>query len=76
METPNYFDEPTQVRFYDVSNSDYLGGIAIGDTIVCGCCGTELSIKEIIEDCKAAGFTGVVIEKLKWISISDSIIGE
>lgn len=46
----NYYDFPTQVRFYDVDGDHYLGGIAYQDVIICGCCGGTIEISEIIEN--------------------------
>ena len=34
-----YYNKPTQVKFYDVDNDLWVGGIAYHDEIICGCCG-------------------------------------
>ena len=42
----NYFDVPTQVRFWE---GRYIDGIAYRDEIICGCCGGIFSISNIYE---------------------------
>lgn len=58
------FDCPTQVKFIDFdrnigSNGEeepyWLGGIAFGDKIICGCCGGTLDIQEYYEDWDSFG---------------------
>ena len=58
------FDCPTQVKFIDfdrgISNDDnkepyWIGGIAFGDKIICGCCGGTLDIQEYYEDWDSFG---------------------
>lgn len=46
---PIYFNTPTQVAFWDVDGDHYIGGIAYGDEIICGCCGGVVSIEEVCE---------------------------
>ena len=45
----NYFEVPTQVKFWDVDGDHYIGGIAYRDKIICGCCGGIFDISEIYE---------------------------
>ena len=65
-----YFNSPTQVRFIDPFETEltgearWLGGIAYGDEVICGECGSVIELNEI-ED----------LEVLKWVSISDEILG-
>lgn len=40
----NYFEIPTQVKFWD---GRYIGGIAYRDEIICGCCGGIFGISDI-----------------------------
>lgn len=42
----NYFEVPTQVKFWD---GRYIGGIAYRDEIICGCCGGIFRISDIYE---------------------------
>lgn len=42
----NYFEIPTQVKFWD---GRYIGGIAYRDEIICGCCGGIFGISDIYE---------------------------
>lgn len=44
-----HFDFPTQVAFWDEEQESYVGGIAYGDEIICGCCGGVLEIEEVME---------------------------
>ena len=39
MKKYNYFDVPTQVKFWGYGSKRYYGGIAFQDKIICGCCG-------------------------------------
>ena len=45
----NYFEIPTQVKFWDDHSGHYIGGSAYRDEIICGCCGTVFRISEIYE---------------------------
>lgn len=72
-----YFEEPTQVNFYWDDDSgedgDYIGGIAIGDQIICGCCGGVFDVTEVIESAPV-GITPII--PLPWIDISETIKGD
>lgn len=52
-----YYDIPTQVKFYDSENNEWIGGIAYRDEIICGECGSifeldEFEVDEVVEmDC-------------------------
>lgn len=77
--TPLYYGTPCQVRFVDCgdpNNITICGGIAYKDEIICCCCGSILSIQEIINDAEKAGihFDDAIIE-LDWIDINQEIIG-
>lgn len=45
----DYFEVPTQVKFWDVGGDHYIGGIAYRNEIICGCCGGIFDISEIYE---------------------------
>jgi hypothetical protein len=49
MTTP-HFDMPTQVLFWDNDGSHYSHGIAVGETVICSCCGGLFDIEEIFEE--------------------------
>jgi hypothetical protein len=69
------FEEPTQVKFYNAPDENWLGGIAFGAAIICGCCGGVVEIDDIYEEAKENGIDNP-IEELRWIEISEAIIGE
>ena len=74
---PYFFETPTQVKFFDDAEDEpkYKGGIAYGDVIVCGCCGSVVEISDLLQyysDKEA----NLVIIPLEWIDISEAIIGE
>ena len=80
-----WFEVPTQVKFYDPYESEdenaailtnFTGGIAFEDKIICGCCGGVISIDELYEGADEDKFTGEVIIPMEWIDISETIIGE
>lgn len=67
-----YFDIPTQVKWknpdFDETNesdTEYFGGIAYKDEIICVCCGGTIPISEVDE-----------IIEFDWINLSDEIIGD
>lgn len=82
-----YFDDPTQVVFYDLDNTDEcskplrIGGIAYADKIICGCCGGTIDIVDYLadfeyamENCETAVYEP--LEELSWVDISEAIVGE
>ena len=46
-----YFDNPTQVLFYNIDADDgnYTFGIAYHDTVICGCCGGVFMVDELYD---------------------------
>ena len=64
-----YYDYPTQVIFKDssdiVDEPLWIGGIAYHDEVICGECGSILSLEDIEE-----------IIDLPWVSISEEIGGD
>lgn len=46
MKKYDYFEAPTQVKFWD---GRYIGGIAYRDEIICGCCGGIFKISDVYE---------------------------
>lgn len=58
------FEKPTQVMFIDDDNETCFG-IAFGDTVICGCCGSTFDVSEV-----------EIVQTLEWIDISDAIRGE
>ena len=49
MKKYNYFETPTQVKFWEYFDEQYFGGIAYRNEIICGCCGGIFSISKIYE---------------------------
>ena len=45
----DYFEVPTQVKFWEYFDEHYFSGIAYRDEIICGCCGSIFSISKIYE---------------------------
>ena len=64
-----YYDYPTQVIFKDspdvMDEPRWIGGIAYHDEVICGECGSILSLEDIEE-----------IIDLPWVSISEEIGGD
>ena len=73
--TPLYYGTPCQVKYWNVDDAEYVGGIAIYDKLICGCCGSICDIDEVV----AAGvkdglhWDDVIIE-LEWKDIDKNII--
>ena len=72
MEKIMSFDRPTQVAFWE--DNHYIGGIAYGSEIICGCCGGVVEIAEVYEFAPE-GVTPIVVYE-DWVAFDDSIIGE
>ena len=45
-----YYDNPTQVEYYDFENDCYVNGIAYKDEIICLCCGGVIGLEDLFED--------------------------
>ena len=75
--TPLYYGTPCQVRYYDAGCDIYIGGIAFQDQVICGCCGGNRQIQDIIDDAALCGihWDDAIIE-LEWVDISGVIQGE
>lgn len=43
------FKRPTQVAFWESEQERYIGGIAYGTEIICGCCGGIVEVEEVYE---------------------------
>lgn len=73
--TPLFYNEPTQVKFYD--GLEFVGGIAYQNYIICGCCGGIFQIEDVIEMAKANDihFDDAIVE-LEWVSIEEEIRGD
>lgn len=70
-----FFEVPTQVKFYEAAEEDYIGGIAYKNEIICGCCGLVFEISDVIAEAEEDGIEEPII-KLPWIDIQSEIIGE
>ena len=81
-----HYDIPKQVRFLDLGDTGsdkpiWMGGIAIDDSIICGCCGACFSIQDLFDDWTAYGrevypeIDTPLEEYDYWVDISESIIG-
>lgn len=72
----NYFEVPTQVKFWDYFDEHYIGGIAYRDEIICGCCGSVLEISEIYEAAPNGLDNDPIIVVHGWKDFSDKICGK
>ena len=82
-----HYDFPKQVKFLDLGDTGsdepiWIGGIAIGDQIVCGCCGVCVDIQYLFDDWNEYGkdehpdIETPLEEYDYWVDISESIVGE
>ena len=70
----NFYECPTQVKFWDYDNHEWNYGIAYGDEIICGCCGGIFEIDEVIEYGKDE--VQMPIHECKsWVDLSNEIYG-
>ena len=75
MKMNNYYNEPTQVKFWDTCGDRYLGGIAYQDKIICGCCGGAAYISEIYESAPDT-LEDPIVPYDDWVDISSEIRGD
>ena len=68
----NYFEVPTQVKFWD---GCYIGGIAYREEIICGCCGYALDISSIYEFAPDTLEEDPIIPYDNWVDLSSEICG-
>ena len=83
---PEYFNLAKQVKFLDMGDTDgkevWHWGIAINDSIVCGCCGFIFPIEDIFKDWEEYGKeehpnVEAPIEIYDyWVDIQEAIRGE
>ena len=80
------FDTPTQVKFVDFgiapedNNGEvlWLGGIAYGNEIICGCCGAIILLEDLYADYEDLkddfpGLESPIEIYNDWVDISDCI---
>ena len=63
-----YYETPTQVKWFDDLEDVWVGGIAFGNVIICGCCGNIIKLDNFEK--------GEVVEYEDWIDIEKEIRGE
>ena len=72
----NYFEIPTQVKFWDVDGDHYIGGIAYRNEIICGCFGGIFDITEFYESAPDTLKEDPIIPYDNWVDISNDICGD
>lgn len=86
MERITYFENPTQVRFYDLENDCWIGGICYGEKLICGCCGGVVNLNDFCGEYQDWYDMSTEEEKKKlpanpieiysnWVDISEAITG-
>lgn len=76
MKKYDYFEVPTQVKFWDYEGGHYLGGIAYRDEIICGCCGGIFDISEIYKLAPDTLLGGPIVRLNGWKTIKYDICGD
>lgn len=72
----NYFEVPTQIKFWDYEGGHYLGGIAYRDEIICGCCGNIFDISKVHEFAPDTLEEDPIVVYYTWVDISSEIYGD
>ena len=72
MKKYNYFEAPTQVKFWD---ERYIGGIAYRDEIICGCCGGIFRISDVYEVAPDILEEDPIVVYDTWVGLSSEICG-
>ena len=75
MKKYDYFNGPTQVKFWETCGDHYIGGIAYRNEIICGCCGGIFDISEIYESAPDTLEDPIVVYD-NWLDISSEICGD
>ena len=73
MKKYNYFEAPTQVKFWD---ERYIGGIAYRDEIICGCCGGIFKISDVYEVAPDTLDNDPIVVYKGWVGLSSEICGD
>ena len=73
MKKYDYFEIPTQVKFWD---GCYIDGIAYRDEIICGCCGGIFRISDIYEVAPDTLDSDPIITLSGWKAINYDICGK
>ena len=68
-----YFDEPTQVKYWNGEDEGYCGGIAYKDEVICACCGAIVEISDIFDLAEEDGVAPII--DFPWIDLNDEVIG-
>ena len=83
MERKFRYEVPTQVKFLDLEAEEeyWIGGIAYGANIICGCCGGVLEIADIYADWDEVkqyyeGIDDPIVPYVWWEDISHKIMWE
>lgn len=69
MKKTMYFNNPTQVFWYDEEDAKHFG-IAYKDGIICACCGSIFPLKEVY----AFAQRKEPVEKRTWIDFEEGIL--
>lgn len=85
----HYYEQPTQVKFrdpnYELMNEEtekdrpWIGGIAYGEYVICGCCGALIELADLFEVAEGDNDNepfDLQFEELPWTDINEVIIGE
>lgn len=84
---PIYFAQSVQVKFLDTGAEEptWIGGIALGDHIICGCCGGVISLEDFWDEVEEGWQNDPAVVNVAdedalvifsdWVDISDAITG-
>lgn len=72
----DYFEVPTQVKFWDYMGEHYLGGIVFRDGIICGCCGGVIGISDIYVSAPDTLEEDPIVVYDNWVDFSSEICGD
>lgn len=76
MKKYDYFEAPTQVKFWGYGSKRYYGGIAFRDEIICGCCGGVVDINEVYEFAPDTLEEDPIVIYDNWVDINHEICGD
>lgn len=76
MKKYDYFEAPTQVKFWGYGSKRYYGGIAYRNEIICGCCGGVVSISDIYESAPDTLEDDPIVVYNSWVGLSSEICGD
>lgn len=72
-----YYTHPVQVKYWDLENKNYRGGLVYHDYLIRGCDALVIPLTQFFQTCSDHGFEpdDAIIE-LAWLNLNEAILGD